>query len=97
MKYTFDPREPVGQRIVDITIGGQPLEHAVSYVVGTKSFLLEGKDGYGSFDEVCPLFHVMHSQTCIHRRAIVTIVSPLKITVPCHRDSSSTESRGAAM
>ena len=61
LTFSFDPRKEVGSRVVQVHIGGAPLEDAKLYVVGTKTFLLEGKDGFGSFDDVRPSLCRLHA------------------------------------
>jgi 5'-nucleotidase len=48
MRFTFDPDQPVGQRITQVTIGGVPLDLAKVYTMATIEFLLERGfiDGY---------------------------------------------------
>ena len=48
MKFTFDPDQPVGQRITKVLIGDEPLDLAKVYTMATIEFLLERGflDGY---------------------------------------------------
>ncbi|AYY12392.1 bifunctional metallophosphatase/5'-nucleotidase [Actinobacteria bacterium YIM 96077] len=56
MRYVWDPdgepRDPEnpesqpGERIVDVTIGGEPLDPDATYTLATNDFLLGGGDGY---------------------------------------------------
>ena len=52
--FAFDPSQAAGSRVLldSVKVAGQPLDPEGAYTVGTKTFLLEGKDGYGSFREV---------------------------------------------
>jgi hypothetical protein len=48
MKFTFDPDQPAGQRIIKVTIGDTPLDLAKVYTMATIDFLLNRGfiDGY---------------------------------------------------
>jgi 5'-nucleotidase len=47
LRFTFDARRPVGSRVTEITINGQPLDDRKTYTLATTSFLaVEGGDGY---------------------------------------------------
>jgi 2',3'-cyclic-nucleotide 2'-phosphodiesterase (5'-nucleotidase family) len=48
MKFTFDPDQPVGQRVTKVTIGGEPLDLGKTYTLATIDFLLNHGfiDGY---------------------------------------------------
>jgi 2',3'-cyclic-nucleotide 2'-phosphodiesterase/3'-nucleotidase/5'-nucleotidase len=41
----YDPARPAGQRIVEITVGGRPLDPARTYTVALSDFMLGGGDG----------------------------------------------------
>ena len=49
LRATYDLRRPVGSRVLDVTVGGRPLDVAKRYTVTTNSFLAEGGDGYAGF------------------------------------------------
>jgi len=47
MTVTADLDRPVGERVVEIVIGGAPLDHpAKTYIVATNDFMARGGDGY---------------------------------------------------
>ncbi|WP_431858152.1 bifunctional metallophosphatase/5'-nucleotidase [Azospirillum sp.] len=46
-RVTVDLTKPAGQRVVELTIGGKPVERERHYRVGTLSYLAAGNDGYG--------------------------------------------------
>ncbi len=46
MTYVWDPSADAGARIVDVTVGGAPLDPAATYTLATNDFLLGGGDGY---------------------------------------------------
>lgn len=51
MSYTFDRSKPVGERIVTVTIGGQPLDAKKLYRIQTIDYLVGGGDGQDTFKE----------------------------------------------
>lgn len=46
MVVTYDPKRPAGQRVVSISVGGQPLDPARTYRLAVNDFLASGGDGY---------------------------------------------------
>jgi 2',3'-cyclic-nucleotide 2'-phosphodiesterase (5'-nucleotidase family) len=46
LAFTFDPAKPAGSRIVEVTVGGEPLDLATSYIVATNDYVYGGGDGY---------------------------------------------------
>jgi len=44
----YDPRQPPGSRVLEVQVGGKPLERAATYRVATNDYLLRGGDGYQS-------------------------------------------------
>lgn len=50
MTYTIDIARPAGDRIVNITIGGEPLELETEYILATNDFMAAGGDGYTMLD-----------------------------------------------
>ncbi len=49
LRAVYDLRRPVGQRVLDVTIGGQRLDDAKGYRVAANAFLAQGGDNYRSF------------------------------------------------
>ncbi len=49
MSYTYERGRPAGGRVVELRIGGQPVDPARSYSVATNDFLADGGDGYSVF------------------------------------------------
>jgi 2',3'-cyclic-nucleotide 2'-phosphodiesterase/3'-nucleotidase len=47
MEFVWDPGAPAGDRIVGVTIDGDPLDPAATYALGTNNFVAGGGDGYG--------------------------------------------------
>ena len=47
--YSFDRNRPAGERIVAMTLAGEPLDLSRSYRVATNNFLLGGGDGFSTF------------------------------------------------
>jgi 2',3'-cyclic-nucleotide 2'-phosphodiesterase (5'-nucleotidase family) len=46
MSYAYDPKRPPGSRIVEVEIGGDPLDVARSYRVAANDYMYRGGDGY---------------------------------------------------
>lgn len=46
--YGFDRARPVGSRIADMRLNGQPIDPSASYRITVNSFLASGGDGYNS-------------------------------------------------
>jgi 5'-nucleotidase/UDP-sugar diphosphatase len=51
MSFTYDPTKPAGERVVEVKVGGQPLDPEKTYKVATNDFLAAGGDGYTSFQK----------------------------------------------
>ncbi len=49
LSFTFDPGAGVGARIVEVRVGGEPLQPERVYSVATNDFLAAGGDGYQVF------------------------------------------------
>ncbi len=49
MEFEYDCRNPVGSRVVSITINGSPLEDERTYTLAATSYLIHGGDGYRMF------------------------------------------------
>lgn len=48
MSFTYNPTKPAGQRVVEVKVGGQPLDPKKTYKLATNDFLAIGGDGYES-------------------------------------------------
>ena len=46
LQLSYDPNAPVGQRLRDLTIGGQPVDSAAVYSLATTTYNATGGDGY---------------------------------------------------
>lgn len=46
MTFKIDVSRPAGDRIVDLMIGGQPVDLEASYILATNDFMAAGGDGY---------------------------------------------------
>lgn len=51
MTFRYDPGGPAGSRVLEVAIGGRPLEPAREYAVATNDFLAAGGDGYAAFGD----------------------------------------------
>jgi 5'-nucleotidase/UDP-sugar diphosphatase len=49
VRFAYDARRPVGQRLRQVAVGGRRLDPAMTYRVATNEYLLRGGDGYTSF------------------------------------------------
>jgi 2',3'-cyclic-nucleotide 2'-phosphodiesterase (5'-nucleotidase family) len=49
LRFTWDPAEPPGARVLEAEIGGKPLDPDATYTVATNDYMAEGGDGYASF------------------------------------------------
>ncbi|WP_448206304.1 bifunctional metallophosphatase/5'-nucleotidase [Azospirillum sp. sgz302134] len=47
-RVTVDATKPAGQRVVELTVGGKPVDPAARYRLATGSYLAGGGDGYGA-------------------------------------------------
>jgi 5'-nucleotidase len=47
--YTWDPARPVGSRIVQVRLGGTPVDPAATYVITCNNFLATGGDAFTAF------------------------------------------------
>ena len=47
MTIVFDSSKPEGSRIVEVKVGGVPLDNVRTYTVATNDYLVNGGDGYG--------------------------------------------------
>jgi 2',3'-cyclic-nucleotide 2'-phosphodiesterase (5'-nucleotidase family) len=57
-----DLKQPVGSRVLSVTVNGQPLDPAKTYKLATNDFMARGGDGYRSFTEGKPIIDVSASQ-----------------------------------
>lgn len=49
IQYAFDVCRPVGDRIVRVSVNGEPLDPKRTYVLATNSYMADGGDGYTMF------------------------------------------------
>ena len=50
MTYSFDPKAEAGSRIVDVMVGGAPIEMDKVYGVVSNNYVRNGGDGYEMFE-----------------------------------------------
>ncbi len=48
LSFTIDQKAPVGSRILDLKLGGQPIDPAKTYRIATNDFMMTGGDGYSA-------------------------------------------------
>ncbi len=46
LSFVYDVKKPVGERVMEVKIGGQPLDLAKTYKIATNDFITSGGDGY---------------------------------------------------
>src|SRR5262249_43505683 len=51
LRLVYDPRKPAGSRVVEVQVGGKPLDPAATYRVATIDYMLKGGDGYSSLSK----------------------------------------------
>ncbi len=56
--YAYDPEAGQGERVIQATIDGEPLDPEAEYTVAMSTFLFEGGDGFTSFANVGNLVDV---------------------------------------
>jgi 5'-nucleotidase len=50
LRFTFDATRAAGSRVIEVTVGGQPLDDRKLYTLATSSFVaIDGGDGYDMF------------------------------------------------
>ncbi len=55
INLTFDPKRPRGARVLDVKIGGKPLDTAMKYKIAVPDYIQEGGDGYSSLTRGRPI------------------------------------------
>ena len=49
MTFSYNPSLPVGHRIINVTVGGKPLDLQANYTLATIDYMSGGGDGYTMF------------------------------------------------
>ncbi len=49
LSFTYDAAAEPGNRVTEVTVGGEPLDPAATYRVATNDYMLNGGDGYTAF------------------------------------------------
>jgi 5'-nucleotidase / UDP-sugar diphosphatase len=62
MVVRVDLRRPAGQRVLGVTVGGQPLDPARVYRLATNDFMARGGDGYAVFSRARLLIDALAAQ-----------------------------------
>jgi 2',3'-cyclic-nucleotide 2'-phosphodiesterase (5'-nucleotidase family) len=55
LRVVFDPKRPKGSRVLEVTIGGQPVNPTVTYKLATNDYMMAGGDGYASLKKGRPI------------------------------------------
>lgn len=51
LTVVYDMAQPAGQRVVEVMVGGAPIDPAATFVLATNDFMARGGDGYAMFAE----------------------------------------------
>ncbi|MEQ9812653.1 MAG: 5'-nucleotidase C-terminal domain-containing protein [Azospirillaceae bacterium] len=49
LAFTWDPAAAPGSRVVEVTVGGEPLDDSATYRLATNDYMAGGGDGYAAF------------------------------------------------
>jgi len=55
LRLSFDAKRPKGSRVLEVLIGGKPLDPAATYKVATNEYMMAGGDGYFSLRKGRPI------------------------------------------
>jgi 5'-nucleotidase / UDP-sugar diphosphatase len=55
LTFVFDARRPRGSRVLDVKVGGKPLDPAATYRLATNEYMMAGGDGYASLTKGKPI------------------------------------------
>ncbi len=83
LRISFDTTKPAGSRVVEVTVGGKPLEDKKSYTLATTTFIaLDGGDGFEMFKGSQVLLKPEEAQTApnILKNAIRSVSSIAPVT-----------------
>jgi 5'-nucleotidase/UDP-sugar diphosphatase len=69
MSFTYDPKKPAGQRVLEVKVGGQPLDLKKTYKLATTDFLATGGDGYTSLNK--PAFNTGYTMYSVVEEALI--------------------------
>lgn len=48
IRFSFNPQQPAGQRVHNVTVGGEPVDLSRRYLLATRDYMARGKDGFDS-------------------------------------------------
>ncbi|RDJ21760.1 bifunctional metallophosphatase/5'-nucleotidase [Bosea caraganae] len=77
-KVEADVKRPVGQRVIAITVDGDPIDEAATYTVASNNFMLAGGDGYTALGRGKTLIgltdgKLMANETMVYLRRLGTV------------------------
>jgi len=55
LRFAFDPKRPKGRRVLDVSVGGKPIDPAATYRIATNEYMMAGGDGYASLKKGRPI------------------------------------------
>jgi len=62
LSFRFDPARDAGSRVVEVKVGGKPLDPEARYTLATNDFLARGGDGYAVFRDLPRLIDAASGQ-----------------------------------
>ncbi len=63
MQYSYNPNEPVGERVREIFVDQEPLNPETTYEVAMPSYIFNGGDGYTMFDQSKLIVNASNART----------------------------------
>ena len=51
LRFRYDAARPLGNRVVEVSVNGKPLDDKATYTLATTAFVLAGGDGYSMFKD----------------------------------------------
>jgi 5'-nucleotidase len=80
LTFQYDGRNPVGQRVVSVSVAGQPLDERKVYTAATTQYLLKGGDGFDMLKGLTPITSVdnafSESDTVLNQMAKLSQIAP---------------------
>ncbi|MDF2948293.1 MAG: nucleotidase [Sedimentibacter sp.] len=94
LKFEFDPAQPVGSRVIEVTVGDKVLDKAAEYTVAINDFLGIGGDGYemfkkyaaiaefGTYEEIFANYLNTNGTKGIDVSGRITVIEAVPVPVP---------------
>ncbi len=55
LRFAFDPKRPKGSRVLEVSVGGKPLDPTATYKLATNEYMMAGGDGYAALKKARPI------------------------------------------